>query len=92
MPIKAWLILLGADAIMSWWLVNSLLMLLRPGRAKYFFWWPQFRETRETPETVVLPRRQIRITGFVFAVASGVFLFRVLAPPTARLFLFYFRR
>lgn len=91
-PLKAWLVLAGADAFMCWWFANSLLMLFRPDRGKYLPWWPQLRETAETPETVVMPRKQIRRLGFVFAVASGIFLFRVLAPVTVRLFLFLLKR
>jgi hypothetical protein len=89
---KAWLVILGGDAVMCWWFANSMLMLLRPDQAKYFLWWPQLRERAETPETVVLPRKQIRITGFVFAVASGTLLLRVLAPATLGLFLLHFKR
>jgi hypothetical protein len=91
-PIKDCLILLSIDVVTSWWFANSLLMLFRPDRGKYLPWWPQLRETPETPETVVMPRRLIRRLGFVFAVASGIFLFRVLAPVTVRLFLFLLRR
>jgi hypothetical protein len=89
---KVWLVLLSADAVMCWWFANSMLMLLRPDRAKYFLWWPQLRETAETPETVVLSRKKIRVLGFVFAVASGTFLFRVLAPATVGLFLLHFKK
>ena len=92
MQMKGWLVVLSADAIMCWWFANSMLMLLRPDRAKYFLWWPHLRETPETPETVVLPRKQIRRLGFVFAVASGTLLFRVLAPATVGLFLLHFKR
>jgi hypothetical protein len=89
---KVWLVLLAADAIMGWWFANSILMLLRPDRGKYLLWWPQLRETAETPETVVLPRKQIRILGFVFAAASGILFFAVLAPATLGLFLLHFKR
>jgi hypothetical protein len=92
MQMKAWLVLLSGDAVMCWWFANSVLMLLWPSRAKYFLWWPQLRETAETPETVVLPRKQIRTTGFVFAVASGTLLFRVLVPATVGLFILHFKR
>lgn len=91
-PMKVWLVLLSADAVMCWWFANSMLMLLRPGRAKYFIWWPELRETAETPETLVLPRKNIRIMGLVFAIASGTLLFRVLAPATVGLFLLHLRR
>jgi hypothetical protein len=89
---KVWLVLLSADAVVCWCFANSILMLLWPGQAKHFLWWPQLRETAETPETVVLPRKQIRITGLVFAVASGTLLFRVLAPATVGLFLLHLKR
>lgn len=89
---EGWLVLLAGDAVMCWWFANSVLMLLRPDRGMYFLWWPQLRETAETPETVVLPRKHIRILGFVFAVASGTLLFRVLAPATLGPFLLIFRR
>jgi hypothetical protein len=91
MLMKAWLVLLSADAVMCWWFANSMLMLLRPDRAKYFLWWPQLRETAETPKTVVLPRKQIRTLGFVFAVASGTLLLAVLVPATAGLVLSHFK-
>lgn len=77
---------------MCWWFTNSMLMLLRPGQSKYFLWWPQLRENAETPETVVLPRKQIRLMGFVFVIASGTLLLRVLVPATVGLFLLHFTR
>jgi hypothetical protein len=86
---KTWIGLIGADAVMCWWLVNSILMLWRPGVAREFLWWPEFRVTRETPASVVLSRRKIRILGVVFALGSGAFLTAVLVPATVGLILLH---
>jgi hypothetical protein len=81
---KGWLVLLSADAVMSWWFANSLRMVLRPDEVNGFVWWPRFCRI-SIPAT--LSRRRVQVLGFLGAVSSGVFLMSVLLPGTAGLVL-----
>jgi hypothetical protein len=89
---KTWIGLITADAVMCWCFANSILMLLRPNVARGFVWWPQFRVTRETPVSVVLSAKKIRVLGLTFALASAAFLIAVLVPATVGLVLLHLNR
>jgi len=71
---RLWFVLMGSLAVLLWWFVNGLLMLLSPGKFDGLIWWPVSRWYNGYRQSAYLSTRVTRTLGGLFALASGCLL------------------